>query len=143
MIGTVTEHIRAHLLETLKFPHSYEEDIKEVLDKLTPFLCLMLNRLLLGNFRYGRLGTTKSRYDRLGALIHKIHLYYVTGNTELLVDTANLAFLEFLEGKHPNKHFEATDDKGHVPTLTSTKASLIILDELEPETEVKGKEGAE
>lgn len=76
---------------------------------------MMRNRLVMGAMRYGRFGTSeKSGYDCIGSIIEKAKAYRATGNDELLVDIANLALVEFVEGSHPLKHFEAADDKGHV-----------------------------
>ena len=79
---------------------------------------LMRNRLILGAIRYGRLhAPNKLQYDRLAAMIKRIALYRDTGNDELLVDVANLALLEFEEGRHPEKHFGTIDDGEHVATV--------------------------
>ena len=59
-------------------------------------------RLVQGAFRYGLLrckGDTK--YDRMTSLIKRLWLYVETGNLECLVDAANMAFLEFVEGREP------------------------------------------
>lgn len=75
---------------------------------------LMRNRLLMGAFRYGRLhAKDKAKYNRVQKIKDKIVLYEETGNLECLVDIANIALMEFEEGKHPNKHFKSTDDKDH------------------------------
>ena len=112
---TVTEHIRAHLLRETptiaelresEWCHDFEE--------------LQRNRLIVGAFRYGRLGDpNKPQYDRCVAMTSRLGKYRETGNTEFLVDIANLAMLEFVEGTHPNKHFAATDgdDAEHVNVI--------------------------
>ena len=51
---------------------------------------------------------------RIGSIVKRLMSYQETGNTELLVDVANLCLCEFVEGKHPNKHFRAVDDGEHV-----------------------------
>lgn len=79
---------------------------------------LMRNRLVMGALRYGRLGAAqKPRYDRVGAICKRINEYSKTGNLELLVDVANLALLEFEEGRHPKRHFSPVDDGEHVGLL--------------------------
>lgn len=76
---------------------------------------LQRNRLIMGALRYGRLGAPgKPQFDRIGAIVSRAKLYQSTGNQELLVDIANLALVEFVEGNHPNKHFSAGDDGDHV-----------------------------
>lgn len=75
---------------------------------------LMRNRLLMGALRYGLLQEpNKPHYDHLKSIIKRAHLYGQTGNDELLVDIANLALVEYVEGIHPNKHFESHDDTEH------------------------------
>jgi hypothetical protein len=75
----------------------------------------MRNRLIMGAIRYGRLNAPdKRQYDRVGSIIERAKIYMETGNCELLVDIANLALLEFEEGRHPNRHFEGGDSENHV-----------------------------
>lgn len=78
------------------------------------FETLMRNRLQMGLFRYGRLGAkNKPLYNMVDSIIARARAYQRTGNDELLVDIANLALVEFVEGKHPLKHFSAVDDGQH------------------------------
>jgi len=68
----------------------------------------------MGAMRYGRMRAKgKPQYDRIGRIIRDAEEYRRTGNDELLVDIANIAMLEFEEGVHPNKHFEAVDGGTH------------------------------
>lgn len=79
-----------------------------------PFELMMRNRMIVGSLRYGRLGKPdKPAYDRVGEAIRRLRLYEQTGNDELLVDAANICMVEFLEGKHPKKHFVSVDDGQH------------------------------
>lgn len=79
------------------------------------FEMLMRNRLIMGALRYGVLGAAnKPQYDRVGSMERRLRQYVATGNTELLVDVANLCLCEFVEGKHPNRHFHSIDDGDHV-----------------------------
>ncbi len=79
---------------------------------------LMRNRLVLGALRYGRLlAPGKPKYDRVGAMINRLHAYRQTGNKEHLVDVANLSLLEFTECHHPRQHFSPIDDGPHVNTI--------------------------
>lgn len=76
---------------------------------------LMRNRLLVGAYRYGPIAKYgKPPYDRVPACLKRLRQYQQTGNTELLVDVANLCLLEYVEGRHPLKHWHATDDTEHV-----------------------------
>lgn len=75
----------------------------------------MRNRLIMGALRYGKLGTPgKLVYDRLSSIRRRLMNYECSGNLELLVDIANLALCEFVEGQHPNRHWHAVDDGEHV-----------------------------
>lgn len=75
------------------------------------FETYMRNRLLMGGLRYGVMGEKgKPQYDSIASIRKRLDLYQETGNTEYLVDVANLCMVEFVEGKHPTKHFSATDD---------------------------------
>lgn len=71
----------------------------------------MRNRLMMGGLRYGVFGQKgKPKYNSIESIKRRIEQYEKTGNTEFLVDVANLCMVEFVEGVHPNKHFSATDD---------------------------------
>ena len=75
----------------------------------------MRNRLIVGAYRYGKLQEEgKPEYDRISSAIRRLKRYRESGNTEYLVDIANLCLLEFVEGKHPKKHFKTVDDGEHV-----------------------------
>lgn len=118
---TIFDHIRAHLLKKVGIVEYQNElnilDLKST--EWSPlFEKLMRNRLVLGAFRYGRLAAfLKPQYNRVESIEKRILLYKKTGNTEFLVDIANLCLCEFVEGKHPNKHFNAIDDGEHVQKL--------------------------
>ena len=72
---------------------------------------LMRNRLMMGAYRYGRIGEPgKPQFDRCEYIERKVAQYRETGNTECLVDISNLALVEFVEGIHPKKHFSSLDD---------------------------------
>lgn len=75
---------------------------------------LMRNRLIAGAYRYGKLNEPlKHDYDRVSSIKKRLVLYENDGNTEHLVDIANLCLCEFVEGKHPLKHFKSVDDGEH------------------------------
>lgn len=76
------------------------------------FETLMRNRLVMGAFRYGKIGDkNKPVYDRIESIERRARKYRETGNKEFLVDIANLCLLEFVEGEG---HFESIDDGEHV-----------------------------
>jgi hypothetical protein len=72
----------------------------------TQFERLMKNRLMMGAFRYGLINApNKQLYDRVAGARKRLSQFVETGNLEFLVDVANLALLEFEEGKHPLRHW--------------------------------------
>jgi len=76
-----------------------------------PFETYMRNRLLMGYYRYGLLGSPeKGLFDNMNSALRRIKLYKETGNQEHLVDIANLCMIEFLHPNHKNPHFLAQDD---------------------------------
>ena len=81
----------------------------------TKFEQLMRNRLIMGSFRYQTFATKRSsyNYDTASEAIKRIQRYQKDGNTEHLVDAANMCLLEFEFGKHPKKHFASIDDGEH------------------------------
>ena len=73
---------------------------------------LCRNRMVMGAFRYGRLGAPcKPQWDRVTAVRRHMDAYEADGNLEHLVDVANMVMLEFVEGRHPRRHFRSMDDK--------------------------------
>jgi hypothetical protein len=110
--------IRAHLL---RFVESQGADLSRYTPPEAPSLSAlrrsewsdafeqaMRNRLIIGALRYGLIGARgKPVYDRLGGIQKRLSQYRLSGNRECLVDIANLALLEFVEGKHPRAHFRA------------------------------------
>lgn len=110
---TVIKHIRRHLLATLGM-----EELLPSLDTLhrtewsLDFEKLMRNRLIMGAFRYGCLGAHgKPQYDRIASIQTKCKKYLKDGNQEHLVDIANIALCEFVEGTHPKKHFRSVGEE--------------------------------
>ena len=120
MFKTVNEHIRDDLLMKagLRSPKEILKELEQ--SEWSPrFEELMRNRLIMGAFRYGVLHAPgKKRYDRVGRIADLTREYAASGNTECLVDIANLALMEFEEGVHPNKHFSASDDKQHTRVIS-------------------------
>ena len=90
-------------------------DIEEI-KKLSfgnDFVNLMDNRMVMGFFRYGNRHNRKIPLDNIASVIRRIKLYQETGNTELLLDAANMLRMEFDIPQHPNAHFHAQDDGEH------------------------------
>lgn len=109
-MATITEHIRASLvrhcgINRLSLPELLETEWS------SEFETLMRNRLVMGALRYGRLGVPgKPQFDRVEYIQRKCRKYGETYNLEALVDIANLALVEFVEGDHPNRHFNSLGD---------------------------------
>ena len=71
----------------------------------------MRRRLIFGSIRYGRLSARfKPQYNRIQAIRDRLTEYERTGNLTWIVDVANLALLEFVEGRHPKRHFDEKED---------------------------------
>lgn len=118
---TNTEYLRQHILNQCGYVEAAQSmpDFDSLLSSewSNTFEQLMRNRMVMGAFRYGLLHAKgKAEYDRVAAMIKRLRDFQQTGNTELLVDVANLCLLEFEEGRHPLKHFKAQDDSVHVKT---------------------------
>ena len=109
---TVSEHLRDSLFERASLVDTNNPDWLYTHSWDDYFECLMRNRLVMGTYRYGgverepRKGHTESFYKIVD---NKLKLYADTGNTEMLVDLANMALMEYLMGDHPLKHFKALD----------------------------------
>lgn len=85
--------------------------LKEILKEnwSVEFETLMKNRMIMGFFRYGK----AKKYNYVKYAKSKLQEYLFTGNTEYLVDVANLMLLEFMKGEHPKKHFKAAEQEEH------------------------------
>lgn len=97
---TVTEHLRASLLS--RIPKRVPDlDSLRLSERCPEFERLRQNRLVMGAIRYGLLGDkSKPQYDRASCMIRRLNAYGEDKNAEHLVDVANLAMLEFVEGNH-------------------------------------------
>ena len=94
---------------------------RKISEWVPEFYRLMRNRLIMGSFRYETFEQKKAKpgkYDFAEEAMARIHKYWSDGNTEHLVDAANMCLLEFEFGKHSNKHFSAVDDGEHVKEKT-------------------------
>ncbi len=115
---TVTELLREYALEVAGVfgparPMPGLDSMRET-EWCPEFERFMRNRLLMGPFRYGLMREPgKPRWDRVGDIVRRAEAYRETGNLELLVDIANAAMLEYVEGDHPNRHWRSEDDGMH------------------------------
>ncbi len=74
---------------------------------------LCRNRMAFGSFRYGNYKKRTKPMGYVDNIKLRIARYEKDGNTEWLLDVANLAMIEFEIGEHPNKHFGHVDDGDH------------------------------
>jgi len=110
-----------------RLKHGYAETdnylIAELIDTQWSerFEHLMRNRLVMGALRYSRLlGSNEPNRTGLKwveSAIKRLNNYMISGNTENLVDAANLCLLEFEKGIHYKKHFLSIDDGDHVEVV--------------------------
>jgi hypothetical protein len=107
--------MRDRLLRKAGVTQTTLEDLKK--SEWSPrFERLMRNRLIMGSFRYQPFEEKRAKpwtYDTASEAIERIKRYQKDGNTEHLVDAANMCLLEFEFGSHPLKHFESIDDGEH------------------------------
>ncbi len=70
---------------------------------------LMANRMCMSEPKYGDIADTyPSRGNAIKGLLDRLELYRETGNTEWLIDVANMALIEHLHPSHQQAHFRAT-----------------------------------
>lgn len=122
---TVSEHLRASFyakrgLRPDGAPHvdNRRLDLEELAEtQWSPeFEQLQRNRLVIGACRYGRFNGNRHELSmaRIVSAVNRLWGYHDGGNTENLVDVANICLLEFKEDNHPLKHFKSVDDGEHI-----------------------------
>ena len=75
---------------------------------------LCRNRLVMGAFRYGRVGEQDySKYDLVAEIHKRAARYKDTRNLEHLVDAANICMLAFVHGQRNGETLRAVDDGEH------------------------------
>ena len=106
--------MRLHVRE--EEPETRSHEAVEAAEWSSQFEQLMRNRLVVGRFRYGPLANKMDRgvFESIPSAINRLIKYLDDGNLEHLVDAANLCMVEFEKGRHPKRHFKATDDGPHV-----------------------------
>ena len=111
-MATIHQFLRARLLSEVdeqRMPAPCELADSETSESFT---LLRRNRKVIGVMRYGRMGSLgKLNYDRVDCMIRRLRAYLCDRNAEHLVDVANLAELEFVEGDHLG--VIASDDGEH------------------------------
>lgn len=71
----------------------------------------MKNRMALSLYKYGpvKINVENHLTKVIPSLELRLAKYKETGNTEYLMDVANLAMMEYMYPQHPQGHFKATD----------------------------------
>jgi len=70
---------------------------------------MMANRMGVSETKYGPIEDNyPAPADAVGTLYERLERYEETGNTEWLLDVANMALIEHLRPAHPKAHFVAT-----------------------------------
>jgi len=137
----VTEHIREHILLNAGMKKAKQMPSLKELRKTewcSEFERLMRNRFVLGAFRYGTFAEHEiaggSDYDDIQSAIDRLKKYQKTGNSEHLVDVANLCLKEFKVGNHPKQHWESIDDGAHTPKIKYSRLH-IVTSNINPDVE--------
>ena len=114
MQDTVFNHIRNHLLSTVYCPKPVPSwEVLMQTERSPEFERLCMNRKILGAMRYGLFSASnKPKWGRVTSMIERLEAYRKDRNAEHLVDVANLAEVEFVDGNH--KGVIAQDDGLHV-----------------------------
>jgi hypothetical protein len=108
-VKTITEHVRDHLLvQAGVFEPVQTVDLEsEWSDR---FEQLMRNRMKMGSIRYGPFRQSQAAPSvRVSSMQKRMRRYMETGNTECLVDIANLCLIEFCTTRHHKAHFAPID----------------------------------
>lgn len=82
----------------LYYPDSSKRDPKSVKE----FLQKMVNRLVVGEYRYG---APKKSQNYLSRLKTEVRAYSKTGNQEQLINIANYCWLESVAPEHKKSNF--------------------------------------
>lgn len=70
----------------------------------------MKDRMVMSFYKYGYVrDALPHKVDAIASLTDRLRKYAETGNTEFLMDAANLAMMEYMYPRHPKAHFRATD----------------------------------
>ncbi len=87
----------------------------------------MRERMVVSHYKYGFIAEGfPEKVDAVGSLMQRLRKYADTGNTEYLMDAANFCMVEFLHPRHPQAHFQATDDSGS-PGRTAAKTGRVDI----------------
>lgn len=74
------------------------------------FVVGMRKRMAVSYHKYGLMAdAARKRVDQIESLRIRLERYDETGNTEWLMDVANMAMIEFTHPLHPAAHYRPTD----------------------------------
>lgn len=78
------------------------------------------NRMKVSFFKYGPAAINYGEHlvSAIENLEIRLKKYKETGNTEYLVDVANMAMIEFMYPQHPEAHFKGTDNEDKLKGIT-------------------------
>ncbi|MFA6568126.1 MAG: hypothetical protein WCS96_07935 [Victivallales bacterium] len=94
----ITDILRSRLLQDVS-ERMPDLNVLRRTERSPEFEKLRLNRKIIGAMRYGLMGVDgKKKYDRIGCMSRRLEEYRKDKNAEHLLDVANLAELEFVEG---------------------------------------------
>lgn len=87
-----------------------KKSLEEILatEVSAPFIDGMKNRMVVSYYKYGPVRNSIG-VDNISSLMTRLRKYADDGNTEWLIDVANFAMMEFMNPRHPKRHFRATD----------------------------------
>lgn len=85
------------------------------------FAQTMINRLFVGEVRYGPAEKKQKYFSRLKK---EVKVYQKTGNAEQLLNIANYCVLEWIAPEHPNHHFNPNVESVTRDEKTPTKEKV-------------------
>lgn len=86
----------------------------------------MRTRIAVSFHKYGLVKDGAAVTNMLASLEVRLARYRETGNTEWLMDVANMAMIEFMHPRHPDAHYRPTDSNespGRVSASTGIKTA--------------------
>lgn len=95
------------------------------------FLQGMADRMAVSMMKYGPWATNGGKEDVHAQVELRWQAYLRTGNTEYLMDVANLAMMEFMQPQREGAYFEPTGSEGS-PGIISARGDRIHVGEETP-----------
>ncbi len=98
----------------------------------------MVNRMEVSFHKYGAVMGAKGKVDEIASLKRRLQLYETTGNTEWLVDVANLAMIEFM---HKGADAFRATDSDESPGLIKCDGDILVTQHSPKGTDYYRREG--